>query len=488
MSITRCFHAVGTGDLRVGPDDVVLVDEAGMVGTRTLNRLAAVTEAAGAKLVLVGDPYQLPELTAGGLYRHLTTAPDAVTLTENRRQQQPWEQAALAELRTGDPAAALDAYRTHGRIHEGDTIDDARRTLVDAWHTSRSVGEDAVMIAVTNRDVEALNQLARTRLQTEGRVGRDVIEAGGRCFAVGDQVMTLRNDPRLDVFNGVIGTITTIDTTHQRVTIRTDTPAERTVPFAYIAEGGLTHAYALTLHKAQGVTVDRAFILARDGLPREHAYTALSRGRLSNDLYVADPDRRADIAHTVEINDRLEQRVEHAIGRTVAHQPALAGLSGDRLAALRHEEAEIRRSIGHGPPDRSRELADEQARLRQAHESLDNARWREQRARDDLDRLGPIGRRLHPATTREATLRLDNARSDINRHAHTIDELETRVDQLETAVQLRDTWQTDHAPDLERLAALRSDQTRHQLQLDHVLHPKPLTLAQGIDHGIDLGL
>src|SRR5262249_45587198 len=161
-----------------------------------------------------------PELTAGGLFAELARQPEAVGLSENRRQHEPWEVAALAELRVGDPTVALAAYRDHDRVHQADTMADARTQLVADWHRWYSVGERAIMVAVSNRDVDALNQLARDRLQADGTLGPDRIEASGRRFAVGDRVMTLHNDPRLNVFNGVIGTIDNIDTNARTVTIR----------------------------------------------------------------------------------------------------------------------------------------------------------------------------------------------------------------------------------------------------------------------------
>jgi ATP-dependent exoDNAse (exonuclease V) alpha subunit len=90
------------------------------------------------KVVLVGDPRQLPEIDAGGLFRALTTRLPAIELTDNRRQPTPWEQAALDELRHGNPDVALAAYQAHGRIRTADTAQAVRQRLVDDWWTTAS--------------------------------------------------------------------------------------------------------------------------------------------------------------------------------------------------------------------------------------------------------------------------------------------------------------------------------------------------------------
>ena len=149
---------------RLEPSDVVVVDEAAMVGTRKLERLLAHAEGAGAKVVLIGDPCQLPEIDAGGAFAGLARRFGAFELTENRRQHQPWERAALGQLRDGNPDLAIDAFIDRDRIHIADTVDQLSDTLVDHWWTARQNGEDALMCAPTRRHVDQLNHLARQRL------------------------------------------------------------------------------------------------------------------------------------------------------------------------------------------------------------------------------------------------------------------------------------------------------------------------------------
>ena len=280
------------------PRSVVVLDEAGMVGTRKLARLLAHADTANAKVVLVGDTHQLPEIEAGGAFGALAHRLPAVTLTENHRQRDPIERRALAELRAGNAATALQRLDAHGRITRTTSIDDARQRMVQDWLAARSRGQDALMLAARRVDVEKLNNLAPCQLLAAGTIEAPRITIGGRAFAVGDQVMTLSNRPHLGLVNGARGTVTA---THpDTVEVHFDRGTDATLPSSYLQAGHLTHAYAMTVHKAQGLTCDCALILASGGLSREAGYTALSRGRLENRIYAPVPELpNVDVGHRI---------------------------------------------------------------------------------------------------------------------------------------------------------------------------------------------
>jgi conjugative relaxase-like TrwC/TraI family protein len=285
VTLTRFMGELEQGNRTLGARDVVVVDEAGMVGTRSLARLVELSHDSGASVVLVGDPRQLPEIEAGGAFGALATRLGALELTENRRQHEPWERAALDQLRAGDVTIALGAYDHHDRIHLSGSMTETRRDLVGRWLTARDAGDDALMLAVNRRDVTALNFEARDLLQRRGEVGDDVVAADGRAFAPGDEVVCLRNARRLRVINGTRGTVIGLDGTD--LTIDTaDGP--RSLPHRYVAAGHLDYGYATTVHKAQGATYDRAFVLATESLTREAGYVAMSRARRGTELFVPD--------------------------------------------------------------------------------------------------------------------------------------------------------------------------------------------------------
>lgn len=281
----------------LGWETIVVVDEAGMVGTRRLLRLSEHTHAWHAKLVLVGDHHQLPEIDAGGAFAALTQRLDPIVLSENRRQHDPVERAALAQLRNGDPGVGLELLTEHGRVTEHATRGEAIGELARDWADAALDGHDALMLAVQRPDLDSLNRAARDRLRAEGALEPDALHAGGRDYAVGDWIVTTRNDYRHHLINGQRGVVVAIDPRRRTLVADLDEHGRIAIPTEYLDTGHVEHAYALTAHKAQGLTCDRTYVLGDNRLYREAGYTALSRGRHHNRLYtiatatepVADP-------------------------------------------------------------------------------------------------------------------------------------------------------------------------------------------------------
>jgi hypothetical protein len=270
---------------------VLVVDEAGMVPTRQLAMMLDHVERVGGKLVLVGDHRQLPELEAGGAFRGLVRRGVAVELTENRRQSHGWERDALDHLRDGRVPEALIAYQAHGRVHiEGDGAQ-ARAALVRDWWAPGEL-EGAVMIARRRGDVADLNRRARVQLQDAGVLGREQLHLPGGAFAPGDVVVVKRNNVRLGVHNGDRARVVGVDRRRAALELdchgrRVELDADFLLAETERGEPTMLHGYAITGHIAQGLTVDRAYVLADSGLSGEWAYTAMSRGRSHNALYFA---------------------------------------------------------------------------------------------------------------------------------------------------------------------------------------------------------
>jgi ATP-dependent exoDNAse (exonuclease V) alpha subunit len=218
-----------------------------------------------------------------------------VQLTENRRQRDPIERAALSELRDGEVARGVGLFGERGRVHEHASTVDARDQIVSHWCDEHLDGRDALMIASTRAAVDDLNRRARAQLITERVLPREHIVIHGREFAVGDHVITLHNDYRWGLLNGLRGTVTEADPKQGKIVVAFDNGWNVAIPDHYFRAGWLDHAYAMTIHKAQGLTCDVALVLGDDHLYREAGYTALSRGRLENHLYVDvdDPDAEA---------------------------------------------------------------------------------------------------------------------------------------------------------------------------------------------------
>jgi conjugative relaxase-like TrwC/TraI family protein len=285
---------------------VLVVDEAGMLGTRQLARLLDLTSGVNGKLVLVGDHRQLPELAAGGTFRALARELTAVRLTQNRRQVRAWERGALDELRTGGVDAGIDAYAAAGRVSVADTVADQRAALIAAWWQATRSGDphQVVMLSHRRADVAALNELARARLLADGHLtGPNVYGVDERDnvrpFATGDSVVVRRNDYRDGLVNGQRGVVVAADPEVGRLRVCVGNQ-DVSVSAEQLDDGLLDHGYALTVHQAQGLTVDRALLLGSSSLYREAGYVGLSRGRHDNQLFLTD--QTDDLAYTDEVD------------------------------------------------------------------------------------------------------------------------------------------------------------------------------------------
>jgi conjugative relaxase-like TrwC/TraI family protein len=298
---------------------VLVIDEAGMADLRLLERLITHVTDAGGRVVLVGDHHQLPEIDAGGGFEAATHHNPAVAeLTVNRRQSDPWEQHALAELRAGSIPTAVQAYLEHDRVLVAADRPAMVDTAIDTWQHARRTGSDVVMLAGTNELVDVLNQAAIGRLVDDGEL--DPEPAGryaNRAFRLGDRVVLRRNSPQahtgadaVSVANGQLGTIT--EAGNGWLTIRRDHDHQHvTVDRRYLDDGGrVEHAYAITTTRSQGGTWDQAIAVGLDGLYREAAYVDFSRGRGDNLIVLTQPDidRLDDLAA-----DTLDRHDRHAI-------------------------------------------------------------------------------------------------------------------------------------------------------------------------------
>lgn len=276
-------------DDRLPAHSVLVVDEAGMVGTRVLDDLVRKAVRSDAKVVLVGDHRQLPEIEAGGAFGHLARQPGALHLEDNRRQRDSHERVALRDWRRGAIREAIDRLRRRGNVVQGDNSDVLRTRLVVDWKEAIDNGEIALMLARRRADVADLNQRARRELQATGYIDPATeTTVAGLHLCEGDWVLARRNNRRVGVHNGDLGVVAAVN--ENSVTVQLDRGPIVEVPNEYIADGHLDYGYAITVHKAQGATCDRTFVLGDESLHKELGYTAMSRGRLRNQLYVMAPE------------------------------------------------------------------------------------------------------------------------------------------------------------------------------------------------------
>lgn len=298
----------------LGRKDVLVIDEAGMVGSRQLARFVAVAETSGSKIVLVGDHEQLQAIGAGAPFRAIAERIGFAGLSDIRRQREPWQRAASVAFATHKTIDGLDAYASHGAIKLADSREATRSMVVADYFSDRDERPGGTRIVMAHRraDVRALNADIRSRLQELGALakgedgqseigGEALFETkdGPRTFASGDRVLFLQNDRELGVKNGMLGTVLAAHTNWLRV--RLDGRAKGRdgtgrVDFWTPQYNAIDHGYATTIHKTQGATVDRSFVLASPTMDRHLTYVAMTRHREGAVLYASHEefgDRRS---------------------------------------------------------------------------------------------------------------------------------------------------------------------------------------------------
>jgi conjugative relaxase-like TrwC/TraI family protein len=437
---------------RLRRGEVVVVDEAAMVASADLARVVVLADQEQAKVVLVGDHRQLGAVEAGGLFRLLVADTEAAELTGVRRFHAAWEREASLGLRDGD-RTVIEEYLEHGRVVGGE-----RAVMVDEaferWQWARARGESVVVCAADHATVDELAMRARAARVTAGEVEADGVAAGNHLVGVGDEIVTTRNDRRLVTSAG--GWVRNGDrwqvlarSGDDRLLVKDLGGRGRVeLPGDYVRDE-VALAYAVTIHKAQGLTVDRSILLVDERTSAEGLYVGMTRGRSSNVALVICDDAGAE--HGQRGPSRSETEVVlAAMGRSSAEVAALEALReafarSESLATLAPRLANLDAWIAKEmPPDRSRELG-------WASDGLDHAR-----------------RHCRPGHLTRA------GRQDRRR----MEAAEARYEELSAEVAQRQAWFADHADTLAYREELKVAvaERRHELgvraaitQPDHLL-------------------
>ncbi|AZS20718.1 MULTISPECIES: Ti-type conjugative transfer relaxase TraA [unclassified Caulobacter] len=460
-TIASLEHQWAQGRELLDARDVLVIDEAGMIGSRQMERLLSAAEKAGAKVVLVGDPEQLQAIEAGAAFRSIAERHSHVEITQVRRQYEEWQRDATRHLATGRTGEALAAYEAHGMVHAAETRDQAREDLVERWDRERIAepGKSRIILTHTNDEVRDLNLTARGRLRQASALGEDVTvnaERGERKFAVGDRLMFLKNDRGLGVKNGMLGEIEQVSPT--QMTVRLD--AERSVAFDLKDYAQVDHGYAATIHKSQGVTVDRTHVLATPGMDRHGAYVALSRHRDSVQLHygrdefedlgkltrVLSRERAKDMAS--DFAERRDIRVPPSMRPKEPQQRERGMFAGFKPASPAHQPA--------APARDDAQLAQRQAIERHARAAGDVMRMNDrglpvlahqrqalEQAREAMGKIGPhAAKDLEGAYVRDPALAGETASGRTQRAIRVLQlEAEVRADPRLRADRFVERWQ-----------------------------------------------
>ncbi len=338
------------------PGQIVIVDEASLAGTFALEELTSAAEAAGAKVLLVGDQHQLSGVEAGGMFRALIhdRGTHIAELEDVRRFTNDWEKDASLRLRRGQDDV-IEVYDAHGRISSG-TREELIAELYGRWKEDVDAGLTSLMIAENGETVAELNRRARADRVAAGHVLANGVElSGDQRAGVGDEVVTRQNERRISTRRGWVknGDRWTVTATHPDGGLAVKRASGRgkvELPAAYVAEH-VELAYATTAHRAQGRTVDTAHAMIASGSSREALYVAVTRGRNSNRLYVDvayDPDPASGHGGAIE-----EETAHAVLSGVLANQGAAVAAhaqitaswdSAESLARLHAEYLTIARA------------------------------------------------------------------------------------------------------------------------------------------------
>lgn len=289
------------GSAQLGPRDVLVIDEAGMVGSRQLGRFVSEAERSGAKIVLVGDHEQLQAIGAGAPFRAIAEEVGYVSVEDVRRQRLDWQRDASRDFATQQTERGLSAYQERGAVHLVADQDSARAQLVRDYADDALDRPEGTRAAMAHRraDVHELNEDIRQALKDRGQLqGQELTyktENGERSFTAGDRIVFLQNNRDLDVKNGTLGTVERVE--DGRLLARIDAQGVegggRAVEIDAADYKSFDHGYATTIHKTQGATVDRSYVLASDTMDRHMTYVAMTRHRDQAQLYAGE-DQFAD--------------------------------------------------------------------------------------------------------------------------------------------------------------------------------------------------
>lgn len=270
-----------TGSRQLTEKSVLVLDEAGMVGSRQIAKVLNFAEEAGAKVILTGDWRQLQAISEGVIFKDISALGHSEIKTI-LRQKDSWAREALMAMAKGQDEG-IKAYKDRGFLHASESHFDAKIAAVDAFLTSAAPIEQKALFAREREDVKDLNELVREKLKEKGYLSDSVeieTDRGLREFGTGDRILFTRNDYRsLDVRNGDIGTIVGLKKEGDDLLLSIKTDSGRFIEFTTSEYAKIDHAYALTIHKGQGATFDETHGLMDEQWDRELSYVFFSRAR-----------------------------------------------------------------------------------------------------------------------------------------------------------------------------------------------------------------
>lgn len=268
---------------------ILVVDEAGMVGTLQMARLVDEADKAGARLVLVGDTGQLQPIEHGAPFKVFGEILGKSELKEIRRQRETWQREAVHDFAGGRAIEGLTKYHERGLLTIREKRREAMQQLIGDWSQNPASYKDKIMIASTRAMVAEMNRLGQRVRIERGELGADSIQANGYEFRCGDRILFRQNDRRLKVLNGERATVRGLDLKSQAIIAKMDGGELRIIPLSRYEKIQL--GYAFTTHSLQGDTRGASYVLVGGFMQdKELSYVQMSRHRDTARIYAATED------------------------------------------------------------------------------------------------------------------------------------------------------------------------------------------------------
>lgn len=286
---------------------VLVIDEAGMVGTRQMARLVDECQKTGARLVLIGDEKQLQPIEHGAPFRVIGDMVGRTEMKEIRRQQREEDRVAVHAFAEGRAAQGLRTYLERDLVNIQETKAEAVKVLVHDWKKDGSPLNEKIIFGTTREAVRQLNEAVQAERQRRGELGKAAMTVNGYEMHEGDRVMFTKKSNKLGVQNGDLGTVVKVNPLTDHIYVKLDKNELVSVPlFSYRS---IELGYALTTHKMQGKTIHNAYVMTGGTmLDRELSYVQMSRHRNEARLYFAVEESGQEIANIAAAMSRSRQK------------------------------------------------------------------------------------------------------------------------------------------------------------------------------------
>lgn len=299
---------------KLSSKDVFFIDEASMIDTVQMQRCVQAVSDAGAKLILVGDHDQIQPIGPGEAFRGIASQVGAAEITTVWRQKELWQRQATEQIAKGEIRQALSLYQAQGGLSWQGTRNEAVTGLVGQYlkDITLSPNKSRIILAYTNQEIERINRLVRADMKEAGLLGaeQEVRTAYGKiALSIGEKIVFLKNDRKLGVQNGAMATVCRIQGEIIEVQLEGRAGQGGRLEFSTQEYNAFGYGYAVTTHKAQGVTVDTSYLLLEKHFNLNTAYVGMSRHRESLNLF-ADHETYSDEKALVTA---LERRPENSL-------------------------------------------------------------------------------------------------------------------------------------------------------------------------------